>query len=136
MHSRVFYVYAIINIVIALILGMVIGRFVFHSGPPPMAGMMMFQGGMPPPPPPGGMPQGPQFEMVKRHFVDALQLSDAQIKQVDVIMKKHQPKMEATMGKLRVELRSDMDEIDRDISSVLTPEQKLIFKKMKREMPN
>ena len=136
MHSRMFYVYAIVNLVIAFILGMMIDRFVFHSGPPPMARMMMFQGGMPPPPPLGGMPQGPQFEMVKRHFVETLQLSDAQIKQVDVIMKKHQPKMAEIMGKLRVELRSNMEEIDNEISSVLTPKQKLIFKNMKREMPN
>lgn len=79
----------------------------------------------PPPPMPGGPGFGPMDPI--RHLTEKLQLSEEQQKQVKSIMESFRPHPG--------EGKDSWKERDQKIMDILTPEQKAIFEKMKKERP-
>lgn len=83
----------------------------------------------------GHGPMGPPGVFGPRGMHRELGLTDAQAKQVDAIMEKYHPELEAVMRESFPRLRSVGDKIDAEIRPLLNDEQRRRFDEMKLHRP-
>lgn len=118
------HVYFIVYSIAIFCSGIFVGQRFYHPHPP-----------FPPHPFGFGHPFGGDShhkEFGKKRFFDELALSKQQQLQVDKIMAEHRPKIEDHITAMRNAVDMDKKEIDKEIESILTEDQKIKFAKIKR----
>ncbi len=82
----------------------------------------------------GGPRRSP--EMIVRHLTYALRLSDQQRAEVTEIVRRHQQRIAAVTSATRPAVQQELEQANREIEQVLTPEQRERFARMRmRLMP-
>ncbi|HEX8170137.1 MAG TPA: hypothetical protein VF824_06325 [Thermoanaerobaculia bacterium] len=71
---------------------------------------------------------------VAAHLNRRLDLSDAQYKQVEQIIRAHHEQMVTIFGAVRPQIDAEIAQANREISAVLTPEQRAKFEKLKMRL--
>ncbi len=81
-------------------------------------------------------PRRPSPEMIVRHLTYRLHLSDQQRAQVTDIVARHQQRIAAVTSATRPAVQQELEQANREIEQILTPEQRETFAKMRmRLMP-
>lgn len=81
-------------------------------------------------------PRRPSPEMIVRHLTYRLRLSDQQRAQVTEIIARHQQRIAAVTAGTRPAVQQELEQANREIEQILTPEQRQTFAKMRmRLMP-
>jgi Spy/CpxP family protein refolding chaperone len=84
----------------------------------------------------GPIPHRPDFVRgrIVEHLDESLQLTPQQREQVEKIMERHHQRMREISEGMRPRMRQEIDAANREVESLLTPEQRKKFEKMKMRM--
>jgi len=82
----------------------------------------------------GGRPPRLAPAMMVRHLDHALDLTPEQRAKVEEIVRRHHQRIESLTESVRPQVRQELDDANREIEALLTPEQRQKFEKMKMRL--